>query len=171
MAPRRRIVSLSLVLVLALANWTGPATGQSPSAPVETTSPEVISLVGLGDSFAAGWIGCSGECRSFVHVYGNLVEEALGRPVEVTNLATSDGLASGGLLQRVTGGGAHRMALAGADVITVMIGWNDWQGPCFWERLGRLLRSDATHGPDEPHGHPRRDSRSCVRASPLSCGS
>ncbi len=25
------------------------------------------------------------------------------------------------------------MALAGADVITVMIGWNDWQGPCFWE--------------------------------------
>lgn len=133
MAPRRRIVSLSLVLVLALANWTGPATGQSPSAPVETRDPEVISVVGLGDSFAAGWIGCSGECRSFVQNYGGLVEEALGRPVEVTNLATSDGLESGGLLQRVTSGGAHRMALAGADVITVMIGWNDWQGPCFWE--------------------------------------
>ena len=133
MAPRRRIVSLSLVLVLALATWTGPASGQSPSAPVETRDPEVISVVGLGDSFAGGQIGCSGECRPFVQVYGDLVSEALDRPVEVTNLATSDSLESGGLLQRVTRDAAHREALAGADVITVMIGWNDWQGPCFWE--------------------------------------
>jgi len=133
MAPRRRIVSLSLVLVLALANWTGPASGQSPSAPVETGDPEVISVVGLGDSFAGGQIGCFGECRPFVQVYGDLVSEALDRPVEVTNLATSDSLESGGLLQRVTSDAAHREALAGADVITVMIGWNDWQGPCFWE--------------------------------------
>jgi lysophospholipase L1-like esterase len=133
MTPSLRIISLLLVLALALASWTVPASGQSPSAPVETRDPEVISVVGLGDSFAGGLIGCLGECRSFVQLYGGLVEEALGRPVAVTNLATSDGLESGGLLSRVKLGGAHRMALAGADVITVMIGWNDWQGPCFWE--------------------------------------
>jgi lysophospholipase L1-like esterase len=100
---------------------------------VESRDPEVISVVGLGDSLAGGQISCGGECRPFVQVYGDLVAEALGRTVEVTNLATSDGLDSGGLLRRIQRNAQHRDALAGADVITVMIGWNDWQGPCFWE--------------------------------------
>jgi lysophospholipase L1-like esterase len=123
-------LSLALVgaLLMTLAGEAGAAAQEEPSE-----SADALSLVGLGDSLAGGQIGCLSPCRPFVEVYGDLASVALGRSVEVENLATSDGLESGVLLQRVQNDSRHREALAAADVITLMIGFNDWQGPCFWE--------------------------------------
>jgi lysophospholipase L1-like esterase len=76
---------------------------------------------------------CDDPCRSYVVVYGELASAALGRPVTVTNLATNDSLQTDGLLARVRTDPTHRAALADADLITVTIGNNDWEGPCYWD--------------------------------------
>ena len=51
--------------------------------------------------------------------------------MNVTNLATNDGVDSGQLLERIRSDQSHRDALASADVISVQIGFNDWRG-CNW---------------------------------------
>ena len=50
----------------------------------------------------------------------------------MANLATNDGVGSDGLLERVRTDAAHRTALAAADIVTITIGTNDWQGSCDW---------------------------------------
>jgi lysophospholipase L1-like esterase len=65
-------------------------------------------------------------------VYGELASAALGKPVTVENLATNDGLTSRTLMHRVQGDDGHRAALAEANLITITVGANDWQGPCDW---------------------------------------
>ena len=97
-----------------------------------------LSLVGLGDSIP-GALGCDPPCRSYVEVYGELASAALGKPVVVENLATNDSLESRGLRDRVTHDAEHRAALADADLITITIGNNDWQGPCSWIDHARCL--------------------------------
>jgi lysophospholipase L1-like esterase len=37
----------------------------------------------------------------------------------------------------------HREAIADADLTIVMIGWNDWQGPCVWDGLEDCLVSGS----------------------------
>jgi lysophospholipase L1-like esterase len=101
-----------------------------------------LVLVGLGDSLP-GALGCEGLCRSYVPIYGEMAAEALGTPVRTTNLATNDGLVSGILLDRVTADPVHREALAVADLITVQIGLNDWQGECMWGDLAECLANGA----------------------------
>lgn len=63
---------------------------------------------------------------------GDLAAAQLGRPVQATNLATNDSLTSGGLLERVMSSDTYIDAITAADAITVQIGFNEWQGACFW---------------------------------------
>ena len=72
-------------------------------------------------------------------MYGELASAALGKPVVVENLATNDGLSSLGLRDRVMHDTEHRAALAAADLITITIGNNDWQGPCTWVDHAKCL--------------------------------
>lgn len=126
-------------LAAALATWLvgGGAAGQGPS--VAPSSPGVeLSLVGLGDSIPGGH-SCEAPCRSYVALLGDLAAAALGRPVTVTNLATNDGLTSDGLLQRVQTDASHRTAIAGADLVTLQVGFNDWQGSCMFDGLEACL--------------------------------
>jgi lysophospholipase L1-like esterase len=144
---------LVLVVTATLLGSGMPATAQSPgaSAVAEATPshssdallglpsvpPGALLLVGLGDSVPgagdhdrAPTYTC--DCDSFVTLLGGLAEQALDQPVVVANLATNDGVESMGLLDRVRTDARHRAAIAAADIITVTIGTNDWQGPCGW---------------------------------------
>lgn len=111
------------------------ALGQAPSP---TSTSDSLSLLGLGDSLP-GAMGCFDPCRSYVEVYGDLASDALGTVVETTNLATNDGLTSEGLIPRVTGSEAYRTAIAGADLITLQVGFNDWQGSCGFDGMAECL--------------------------------
>jgi lysophospholipase L1-like esterase len=113
----------------------GPATEDSLGLP--SVPPGALLLVGLGDSvpgagdhYRPPTYSC--DCVSFVTLLGDLAEQALGQPVVVENLATNDGVGSTGLLDRVRTDARYRSALTAADIITVTIGTNDWQGPCDW---------------------------------------
>jgi lysophospholipase L1-like esterase len=109
-----------------------PTRTVSPTPTTRATIPAgSLSLVGLGDSVPGG-LHCDAPCRSYVEVYGELASAALGKPVVVENLATNDGLTSRTLMFRVQGDDEHRAALADADLITITIGANDWQGLCNW---------------------------------------
>lgn len=95
-----------------------------------------LSLVGLGDSVpgAGDRDGPTGVCTcvSYVRRYGELAASALGVPVMTTNLATDDGVGSHELLNRVRTEDRYRTAIAAADLITLTVGTNDWQGACDW---------------------------------------
>jgi len=65
-------------------------------------------------------------------VLGDLAAAQLGRPVHVTNLATNDSLTPGGLLERVMSSDTYIDAITAADAVTVQVGFNDWQGACYW---------------------------------------
>jgi lysophospholipase L1-like esterase len=67
-----------------------------------------------------------------VTLYGSLAEQALGKQVVVENLATNDGVGADALLARIRSEDRYRAAIAAADLITLTIGTNDWQGPCNW---------------------------------------
>jgi lysophospholipase L1-like esterase len=100
-----------------------------------------LSLVGLGDS-VAGAGHCGRGCRSYVVVYGELASASLGMPVAVTNLGRNDDFTSERMLQAVSSDASVRDALAKADIVTLDIGWNDWQGPCFWDGLAECLQTN-----------------------------
>jgi lysophospholipase L1-like esterase len=97
--------------------------------------------VGLGDSIA-GAGHCGAGCRSYVLVLGELAAAALGDSVDTVNLASNNDLGSGGLRSLVESDVAVRDALAAANVVTIGIGWNDWQGPCFWAGLKACLENN-----------------------------
>lgn len=140
---RSASAAIGIVLVLAGASVVAAQEGSPASGPSAEAPSDGISLVGIGDSLP-GALGCFGSCRSYVAVLGDLASAALGVPVTTTNLATNDGLVSPLLLQRVTTDDAHREALAGADLITVQIGLNDWQGTCMWDGLAECLAVGAS---------------------------
>jgi lysophospholipase L1-like esterase len=111
-----------------LAPRSDPTRTSSSSA--RTSAPDTaLSVVGLGDSIPGG-LGCAAPCRPYVEVYGDLAAAALGRSVVATNLASNSGLESGQLLKRVKSEPAYRDAVAKADVVTLTVGFNDWQGRC-----------------------------------------
>lgn len=136
--PRLRFArGLSVGSVLTVTIFlSGCSSSGSDSSSAVSDAPSVSgaastshSLVGLGDSLPGG-LGCTDPCRSYVVAYGEAASKALGEPVTVTNLATNDGVGTGQLLDRVRGDQTYRDALAKADLITLTIGFNDWQGPC-----------------------------------------
>jgi lysophospholipase L1-like esterase len=107
--------------------------------PTEITGPH-LTLVGLGDSVPGG-LKCTDPCRSYVLTAGDLAATALGQPVATINLATNDGLQSDTLLHRVTTDDAYRTAIASADIVTLQVGWNDWQGPCNFDNHESCLEA------------------------------
>ena len=119
------------------------ATAPATSAPAEAQ----LFLVGLGDSIP-GALHCGAPCRSYVEVLGGLAARTLGKTVEATNLATNDSLTSGGLLKRVQNDSVHRDAVANADIITIQIGFNDWQGPCTWKGHEECTATGAAQASD-----------------------
>lgn len=146
---RSLAVAMATLFLLATAATALAQDDASPAAPPSAAAQpsaaaatEGLSLVGLGDSHP-GALGCSGSCRSYVEVYGELAADALGQSVATTNLATNDSLESPTLLWRVENDAAHREALAGADLITVQIGLNDWQGACMFDGLTECLADGA----------------------------
>lgn len=130
----------------AIQSTTATPTTETTPVPLATTATPSIALVGLGDSVAGGG-HCDG-CRSYILVYADLAAKALKSPVDAHNLARNDSLDSGRLLRMVRTDESMRMHLAAADIVTIGIGWNDWQGPCQWSnhvpcldrRPGRDLR-------------------------------
>jgi lysophospholipase L1-like esterase len=131
-----RVVTAA-VLVAALG--VACAGGATPTVQVElppgpTTGAEV-SLVGLGDSIPAG-DECDG-CTPFVELYGQQLARAASAPVAVTNLGVG-GWTSSDLLEALQPGGDDAAAVAGADVVTVTIGAND-----FFAQLDSYLAGDC----------------------------
>ena len=140
-----------------VADTPRPSPAAKPTPMARTTVPPgTLSLVGLGDS-VPGALHCDPPCRSYVEVYGELASAALKKPVVVENLATNDGLTSNTLVSRVKQDEKHRAALAAADLITITIGANDFQGPCDGSNIGPCLESGTRSGREEPEDHPRRD--------------
>jgi lysophospholipase L1-like esterase len=123
-------------LTASLTPTTMPS-GSAAPLDLPSVPPGALLLVGIGDSIPGAGdhdnpptYACT--CDSYVTIYGELAAADLGRPVVVANLATNDGVQSWKLLERVRGEARYRTALAAADLITVTIGTNDWQGPCGW---------------------------------------
>ncbi|UZJ25936.1 SGNH/GDSL hydrolase family protein [Rhodococcus antarcticus] len=118
-------VAAAAVLVAALG--AGCAGGATPAVHVELppspTTGSVVSLVGLGDSIPAG-DECDG-CTPFVELYGKQLARAASARVDVTNLGVG-GWTSSDLLVALQPGGDDAAAVAGADVVTVTIGANDF---------------------------------------------
>ena len=129
---------------------TAPATAAVATQALSTTPPAGpptreptdlgphLSLVGLGDSVPGG-LKCNDPCRSYVLTYGVLAATALGEAVVTTNLATNDSLESDTLLDRVKNPDEYRTAIDGADIVTLQVGWNDWQRPCNFDNRTSCL--------------------------------
>ncbi len=146
--------AISVVIVIGCATpsssappsaSTGPlpaaspaASPSTPSSPMATTASTSLRLVGLGDSIAGA--GHCGGCRSYVLALADLAGRTLGELVEATNLARNDDMTSSRLTSYVLNDDSVREALAGADIVTIGVGWNDWQGPCFWRAHATCLK-------------------------------
>jgi lysophospholipase L1-like esterase len=126
---RRRGAAFVLTAICLAWAAAGPANAQSddPSAPT-VDDGSGLSLVGLGDSLP-------GQIGGYVEMLADAVSERLGVPVAVTNLATNDGVGSDGVLGRVRSSPAYRDAIAGADIITIQVGRNDWFETCYAPNL------------------------------------
>jgi len=146
-SPRPALAAIVVVIAVLVSGCSGaPSASTAPTAatpsrsPAPTPSPEPptpaptdigphLSLVGLGDSVPGG-LKCNDPCQSYVLSFGDLAAVAMGEVVVTTNLATNDNLASSKLLARIRGEEPYQTAIAGADIVTLQVGWNDWQGPC-----------------------------------------
>ena len=130
--------STSLPSMSPLAAGSPPSTISAsasaivPPAGTTTSQAPALSLVGLGDSVPGAGGPTDTPLVSYVVLVGAAASKALGRTVAATNLATNDGVGSDGLLARVRNDPVHRAALAAADIVTITIGTNDWQGACDW---------------------------------------
>jgi len=116
-----------------------PSARVTPSPAAPTPNPNFL-LVALGDSLPGG-LHCDAECTDYVQTYGSAVQAAIKAPVTVENLATNDSLISKVLLERVQQA-TYRAAIADAELLTIQVGFNDFQGPCNW----------ATHDACLAHG-------------------
>lgn len=124
-----------VVVIAALLCLNGVGGGQQPRAsahpapilstqgPARSTSrSDVIRVVALGDSVTAG-SNC--DCRDFVDRYSDIVRARTRRAVAATNLGRP-GQTSTGLLRDLRRDGAMARRVAGADVVLVTIGANDF---------------------------------------------
>jgi lysophospholipase L1-like esterase len=106
----------------------GSASSHPPSVPPAPTS---VRIVGLGDSIPAAY-GCT-SCAGFLDLYADTVTAARSMPATVTNFAVG-GWTTADLLASVTPGADDAEAdpdgvthsISQADIVTVMIGANDY---------------------------------------------
>ena len=118
-----------LVGMLFLAGCTpSPDTSPSPSPPVD----DGMSLVGLGDSIPGAGGDCEHHCDSYVVLLGEAASTALGEQVSVTNLGANTSVTARSLAARVQHDEDARASIAAAEIIVITVGFNDWEGPCFW---------------------------------------
>lgn len=129
-------MAVGIAAGIALSPGGASSLARSPAA------PGGLSLVALGDSLPGG-LGCASPCRTYVAQFADLVTASLDLAISATNLATNDGLTSGSLLARVREDQGHRDAIAGADIITLQVGLNDWQGACMFDGLETCLSAGA----------------------------
>lgn len=118
-----------------------PSGSLTPSAAAPTPNPDFL-LVALGDSIPGG-LRCDADCTDYVDLFGAAVQSAIKAPVAVENLATNDSLTSAVLLQRVQQA-TYRAALADAELLTIQVGFNDFQGPCNWATHAACLAHGTT---------------------------
>jgi lysophospholipase L1-like esterase len=145
MAGSRRFASVTLAVLLLLGSaavvtaavhpWSAPPGGSSArAASAGPSARPPLRVVGLGDSVpAADTCGCAG----FLEQLTPDLRSATGRTVTLRNDATS-GWTTQDVLTDLASGHAHADLLAGADLVVVEIGANDFD-------LARL--SDPSCGP------------------------
>ena len=107
-----------------------PASTPPVITPAPTQNPNFL-LVALGDSIPGG-LNCPDGCTGYVEAFAPMLATAIGRQVDVANLATNDSLTSPRLLNRLQVDPRYRDGVADAEFITIQIGFNDFQGPCSW---------------------------------------
>lgn len=130
--PRLAGVVLAAALLAGCGSSTPAVRTEQPAGAVTGTP---TTLVGLGDSIPAG-DECAG-CTPFVELYGRHLAAAASAPVTVTNLGVG-GWTSSDLLEALQPDGEDAAAVAGADVVTVTIGAND-----FFDQLDSYLAGDC----------------------------
>jgi lysophospholipase L1-like esterase len=108
---RTSLVAIALLLLLLV-----------PSESV-AASPRPLKLVALGDSIPYSQ-DCGG-CTGYVTLYARAASRALGARVNVDNRAEHNNLGSTQLLSQVRHSSSMRVALRGADIVTLTIGHND----------------------------------------------
>lgn len=120
----RTAVALALLL-LSGCGWSGADAGPdpgagSPTSPVPTSlaSREDLKLVVVGGSIAANAPEDCPACTGFVDLYGQELEKATGRGVEVLNFSVDTGLTVQRLLQGLP---SLEQYLVEADAIIVSV--------------------------------------------------
>ena len=112
----------------------GSPTAWTPTPPTPAPTGPRLSYVALGDSilFADEGDCGGGDCTSAAVLYGEKLGAALGLPVDVHNLTMHNSLTSEGLLTYLQRGARFGRVgedlwdtIAGADVVSVTIGFND----------------------------------------------
>ena len=133
MAGSRRLSSVTLVALLLLGGaavvtaavhaWSAPPAGSSArAASAGPSALPPLRVVGLGDSVpAADTCGCAG----FLEQLTPDLRSATGRTVTLRNDATS-GWTTQDVLTDLTSGRARADLVAGADLVVVEIGANDF---------------------------------------------
>ena len=116
----------------------GTGSGPRPERSPRPAAP--LRVVAVGDSVTSGH-ACG--CTAFPAQYGRLLSGRLRRPVSTQNLGV-DGQGSGGLLTALGPSGSEGPAVAGADVVLVTIGANDFNG----------RHDDVAYGDCDPDASP-----------------
>jgi lysophospholipase L1-like esterase len=106
------------------------------ATPAPTPREPRLRYVALGDSILFAAEGDCDRCESAAVIYGAQASADLGRPVDVFNLTMHNSLTTPRLLEYLTRGARTGRpeadlfdALAGADIVSVTIGFNDLPGP------------------------------------------
>ena len=139
--PRVLRVACLAATMLAVTVWLAGCTAGTPdgAAPspggVESESESSVTdtpathqsagrilLVALGDSASTGHGDSAGV--GWVGYYGALIQERIGRSVQVQNLAV-DGMTTDRLLSMLRTSESVRAAVAAADIVTIGIGGNE----------------------------------------------
>jgi lysophospholipase L1-like esterase len=121
---RRKFALVLVVALSALAGLTrGTAATPGRVQPAGASSVPSLQYVALGDSITnAGYLD---ESERYANMYEASLSTDLGVPVTLSNLGIG-GLFSNQLLDRLKNDPTFRSAVRDANVITVMIGTNDF---------------------------------------------
>lgn len=107
------------------ANPPAPSAARPPADPTLRPRPSSarLTVAVLGDSVPAA-SACN--CVGFADLYSRQIAAQIQMPVDVVNLGTP-GQTSSGLLASLASGAPAARVVAGADIITITIGANDFQ--------------------------------------------
>jgi lysophospholipase L1-like esterase len=149
------------------ASPTGTAAPSAAASRVARAHPDGLRVATVGDSVTAG-AAC--RCDPFPVVYADRLAERLGVPVHVDNWGIN-GLDSDGLLRRLRH--PHwdlSRSVAGADVVVVTIGANDFGDHHAEVTEGRCTRAQGDCVADELASMRGRVDRSLTRIRSLRGG-